>query len=373
MQLQTTARALELPLESVLAVSAKQALLARIRGDTALLARSGIETLERMLADEVVPAKQQIMRAAIEREIGSMMEGSRRAIVTQFNALRDEYKSLGELTGKNRSVATQMLARLESDRKSYRELVARYRESVAVVKQRSDALLASLSDAALDQLINKDRQYIEDAWSTAGLIRNMQGLFAHFTLQSDRILKFSKEILALVEESYAQFQAKVGFEKLIPPALNLEQYTLAIHQLKQITIEYCHHPKQILTEKHFLVSRFYASLVAEARDVFESTRSETESWLRAALHPLEMAMREYTAQLDKRVENLKKLQDHLHSVGSRSKQLEREILTLKAQHEVLAAIKRNLSEVEVPVQNDAVAPDAVPANDPALACASRAA
>jgi hypothetical protein len=84
-------------------------------------------------------------------------------------------------------------------------------------------------------------------------------------------------------------------------------------------------------------------------------------------------MREYTAQLDKRVENLKKLQDNLHSVGSRSKQLEREILTLKAQHEVLAAIKRNLSEVEVPVQNDAVAPHAVPANDPALACASRAA
>jgi hypothetical protein len=372
-QLQTTARALELPPESVLAVSAKKALVARIRGDADLLAKSGVETLERMLADEVVPAKQDIMRAAIEREIGSMLESSRRAIVMQFNALRDEYKSLGQLAGKNRSVATAMLARLEGDRKSYSELMGRYRESFATVKRRGDALLESLSDEALDQLVNKDRKYIEDAWSTAGLIRNMQGLFAHFTLQSDRILKFSKEILALVEETYAQFQSKAGFEKLIPPALNLEQYTLAIHQLRQITIEYCHHPKQILTEKHFLITRFYASLVAEARNVFESTRLETEGWLRAALNPLDSAMKEYCAQLDKRVLNLRKLQDNLHAVGSRSKQLEREMLALRAQHEVLAGIKLNLGAAEPAQRTDSVAPQGLPANEPALASASRAA
>jgi hypothetical protein len=357
----------------VLAVSAKKALVARIRGDAELLAKSGIETLERMLADEVVPAKQEIMRAAIEREIGAMLESSRRAIVLQFNALRDEYKSLGQLAGKNRSVATAMLARLEGDRKSYLELLGRYRESFDTVRRRGDALLDSLSDEALDQLINKDRKYIEDAWSTAGLIRNMQGLFAHFTVQSDRILKFSKEILALVEATYAEFQSKAGFEKLIPPALNLEQYTLAIHQLKQITIEYCHHPKQILTEKHFLITRFYASLVAEARNVFESTRMETASWLRAALNPLDTATKEYAAQLDKRVANLKKLQDNLHAVGSRSKQLEREMLALRAQHEVLAGIKQNLGSGDLVQQKSAVAPHTDSANEPAHASASRAA
>src|SRR5690606_25682854 len=109
-------RALGLPAGSVLAVSAKKALVARIRGDRALLEKSGIEALERLIADEVVPGKQEIMRAAIEREIGTMIESSRQAIVTQFNALRAEHKSLVELAGKNRNVGQAMLARLEKDR-----------------------------------------------------------------------------------------------------------------------------------------------------------------------------------------------------------------------------------------------------------------
>jgi hypothetical protein len=367
-QVENPARALELPASAVLAVSARKALIARIRGDAALLERSGIEALERMLADEVVPAKQEIMRAAIEREIGTMVETSRQSIVTQFNALRAEHRSLTELAGKNRHIAQAMLARLEADRASYLESVERYRAAFDTIDQRASALLATLSDEALDALMNKDRKYIEDAWSTAGLIKNMQGLFAHFTLQADRILKFSREILELVQEAYADFRSKAGFEALSPPLLNLEKHTLAIHHLRQATIEYCHHPKQLLTEKHFLVPNFYASLVAEARRVFEATRADTESWLRAALDPLGAAIRAHELQLNKRVENLSKLQDNLHSVGSRTEELERQLRVLKEQHDTLVAIRKNIAAAVPPDQADP-GPDgpATPANDARIA------
>ena len=365
-QVDATARALGLPAGSVLAVSAKKALVARIRGDRALLEKSGIEALERLIADEVVPGKQEIMRAAIEREIGTMIESSRQAIVTQFNALRAEHKSLVELAGKNRNVGQAMLARLEKDRASYLESVARFRASFQEIDQRGRALLATLSDQALDALMNKDRKYIEDAWSTAGLIKNMQGLFAHFTAQAERILKFSKEILQLVHDAYAHFHDKAGFEKLTPPDLNLEKHTLAIHQLNQSTIEYCHHPKQILTEKHFLVPNFYASLVAEARRVFETTRADTERWLRAALDPLEAAIKAHEAQLNKRVENLRKLQDNLQSVGERMRQLERQMLALKEQHDVLVKLRKDIASVETQPQRQPAAAESAPANDPAV-------
>jgi hypothetical protein len=323
----------------------------------------------------VIPAKQEIMRSAVEREIGTMVESSRQAIVTQFNAVRAEYKGLTELAGKNRSVAQAMLARLENDRTNYKESVARYQESFVTVNQRGNALLDSLSDQALEKLMNTDRKFIEDAWSTAGLIKNMQGLFDHFTSQSDRILKFSREILALVESAYAHFHEKAGFEKLTPPALNLEKHTLAVHHLKQTTIEYCHHPKQILTEKHFLVPNFYESLVAEARRVFESTRADTESLLRAALTPLNTAVKEHEVQLGKRVENLRKLQDNLHSVADRSKQLEKQLLALKAQHDVLLGIKTNMGTRPVshpPQPAPTPEPQAAMATEPAPAAARAA-
>src|SRR5690606_5715741 len=224
----------------------------------------------------------------------------------------------------------------------------------------------SLSDAALDALMNKDRKYIEDAWSTAGLIKNMQGLFAHFSQQSDRILKFSREILALVQETYAVFRDRAAFETLSPPLLNLEKHTLAIHHLHQATVEYCRHPKQILTEKHFLVPNFYASLVAEARRVFETTRADTERWLRAALDPLEAAIKAHEAQLNKRVENLRKLQDNLQSVGERMRQLERQMLALKEQHDVLVKLRKDIASVETQPQRQPAAAESAPANDPAV-------
>jgi hypothetical protein len=156
--------------------------------------------------------------------------------------------------------------------------------------------------------------------------------------------------------------------------LNLEKHTLAIHQLRQTTIEYCHHPKQILTEKHFLVPNFYASLVAEARRLFEYTRSDTESWLRAALNPLQAAIKEHGIQLDKRVENLKKLQDNLQSVGTRTRELERQLLALKGQHDVLVTIRKNMDEGGTrAVGQPPAAADVASANEATMVSTARAA
>src|SRR5471032_486838 len=76
-QLEQTAALLALPSTHVMAISAQKALLARIRGDDALLERSGIEQLEYLLASEIIPAKQEIMRAPVQRENGSMVDASR--------------------------------------------------------------------------------------------------------------------------------------------------------------------------------------------------------------------------------------------------------------------------------------------------------
>lgn len=357
-QLEETARLLELPRASVLPLSARKALVARVRNDAALLAKSGILVLEQLLADEIVPAKREILRAAVAREIGAMVESSRRSIVAQFNAARAEHKSLAELAGKNRSVAQAMLARLESERANYAASVQRYQSASEQVQTQGNNLLATLSDEALEGLMNTDRAYIEQAWTTAGLIKNMQGLFDHFTAQTDRILRFSSELRALIEDTYTHFHEQFGFEKLNAPVLNLERHALAMRDLKQATIEFCHHPRQIMTEKHFLVSNFYQSLVAEARRIFDLTREDTRAWLRTALSPLNASLHAYQTQLNKRIENLHTLQTSLHSVADRTKQLERQLLALKSQHDVLIGIKSNIEGDAAPGAGDALAPAA---------------
>ena len=354
-QLESTARLLELAPGSVLPLSAKKALVARVRGDSALLEKSGIEQIERILAEQIVPARQEILRAAVAREIGSMLDASRLAIITRFNALRAEYKGLAELRGKDGDVAKAMLERVDGDRIAYQASLERYRAAMRELEQQGNALMNALSDDALDALMNTDRKYIEDAWTTAGLIKNMQGLFDHFTLQAERILRFSKAILALVNDTYAHFRAKAGFDHVLPPALGLEEHTVAMHQLRATTIAYCHHPKQILTEKHWLVPNFYAVLVAEARQIFLETRDETQSWLKMALNPLNVALKEHESMLALRVANLGRVQSNLHTTAIRGKEIERELLALKKQHDALVRMKAQIDGAtnEAPAANDA--------------------
>jgi len=181
-QVDATSTILSLQRSHVIAVSAQKALLARVRDDENLLAKSGIRQLEHLLATEIIPAKQEIMRAAVQREIGTMVAASRNAVANQLIAAETELKELAVMSGKNRSMAQSMVARLETDRKNYQATVQTFRATSNTVAGQGAALLKQLDDDAIEAVLNKDREFIEGAWTTAGLWKSMQLLFQHFTL-----------------------------------------------------------------------------------------------------------------------------------------------------------------------------------------------
>jgi hypothetical protein len=341
-QLEQTATLLALPRSHVMALSAQKALLARVRGDDLLLAKSGIEQLEFLLASEIIPAKQEIMRAAVQREIGSMVDASRLAVANQLTATQAELKELAAMSGKSRGMAQAMVARLEVDRKNYQDTVQTFRNTFNTVTNQGAILLKQLDDDRLDEILNKDRKFIEDAWTTAGLWKNMQSLFRHFTGVSAKVLNFANQIKNLVDATYAHFHQKYGFARLSPPALNLEKHTLAMTGMQETARQFCHDPVNMAKYKDFVVKRFYESLVGEARQIFEMTRLDAETWLKSALNPLNLQIKEHEKVLAKRIENFKKIRDNISSVEDRMKHLQKLEVALKNQAQVLAGIKASL-------------------------------
>jgi hypothetical protein len=362
-QLAQTATLLALPRTHVIAISAQKALLARVRNDDTLLTRSGIEQLEYLLASEIIPAKQEIMRAAVQREIGSMVDASRLAVDSQLDATKTELAELASMSGKSRSMAQTMVARLEVDRKNYHATVQTFRATVNTVTNQGETLVKQLNDDRLDDIVNKDRKYIEDAWTTAGMWKSMQMLFQHFTSVSAKILNFSNQIKALVDATYMHFHEKFGFARLSPPVLNLEKHTLTMTSMQEQARAFCHDPVNVAKYKNFLVKRFYDSLVAEARQIFEITRLDAETWLKGSLSPLNLQIKEHEKVLAKRIENFKKIRDNISSVEDRIKHLQKQQVALDDQAKVLTGIKRSLDG-----ETQAIKP-IVPAPEPELAVA----
>jgi predicted nuclease with TOPRIM domain len=94
-----------------------------------------------------------------------------------------------------------------------------------------------------------------------------------------------------------------------------------------------------MTEKHFLLRRFYNGLVSEARGLFQDTRRELDSWLKSALQPISTQLKEHQTLLERRVDNLKKLSGDLSSLQERLHQLEAQKMALGRQVEELLRVK----------------------------------
>ena len=167
----------------------------------------------------------------------------------------------------------------------------------------------------------------------------MNSLFDSFTRQADKILSFASETRSFVDMVYREFQEKYGFANLTPPLLNLEKHILTMKGLKANTERFCRDPVNVMTEKHFLVRRFYSGLVTEARRVFNAVRMDLDVWLRNALTPISSQLKEHQTLLERRVENLKKLSGDLSSLHERLHQLESQKMALGQQVEDLLRIK----------------------------------
>ncbi|MBL8542127.1 MAG: dynamin family protein [Betaproteobacteria bacterium] len=345
-QIDGTAQVLQLPRRHVFAVSAQKALLAKVRDDETLLARSGIKALERVLAEEIVPARQEILRAAVEREIGTMVESSLQTVENQLDAVRAELKELVQLSGKNRAVAKAMLTKLEADRGAYTAQVQGFKLASAGVIKQGGMLLTNLDSAFIEHILEQGREEIEGSWTTRGLMRAMQSLFEHYSAQSQKILKFSADVQKLVAGVYDRFHEGYGFALLVPPPLNLERHTVAMFALQKQVEDFCRDPVNVMTEKHFLVRRFYNGLVVQAREVFDGARTEVDAWLKSALGPLSMQIKEHEALLTRRIEGFRRVADDLSSLHGRIRDLDARKNVLRERHADLVGVKKVISSHE---------------------------
>lgn len=343
-QVESTAHLLELPLANVLAVSAQKALLARVRSDELLLKKSGIQAVETMLARHVIPAKQQILRAAVTKEIGAMVELSHQSTRSDLAAVRHELKELTALTGKNRDVIKKLLDKVQADKMLYEQTVKSFNISRGVISQQGRALMARLDSDKLAEMLEKSRSAIEKSWTTNGLLRSMQSLFGQATQQFDKIHQHASQIKGLVDAAYKRFHEQHGFAQLSPPPLSLERAHQGLLDLAQQTTEFCNDPVNIMTEKHFLVRKFYAGLVASADGVFEQARGESDAWLRAALSPLMAQIRDYRKQIERRVDTVKQIHDNIDTLEERIRELIQRQARLIQQGEAIDSIRARIGE-----------------------------
>ncbi len=99
-------------------------------------------------------------------------------------------------------------------------------------------------------------------------------------------------------------------------------------------------PVTVMTEQNFVVKKFFISLVSHARNVFFKAHREAETWSKAVMSPLVNQIKAHKEQMDKRLENLRKINESRDTLESRMEELKKSAAVLKKQYDEVSAILR---------------------------------
>ena len=341
---ETTSQHLHLPRERIFPISAQKGLLGRIREDAGLIRKSGIEALEKFLAEEVVPMKRQILCKAVVNEIGGMMASSRASVAKKQQANQAEVGELNGLVGKSREVVTKLWGRITAEKNAYNAALAEYKVNHAQFSAKKTALLDMLNAQKLDAALAKSAQTIEDSWTTITLQRGMNSLVKNMNEDFEGTFAASEDIKKLMQGVYNTFIEKFGFQKMTIPALDLDPHRTKLQLLVMQTEAFVKDPVNVVVkEKHFVVKNFYATLVKEARRNFGDAKNQTERWLQAVVLPLEVQIKDHKAQLQSRLDNLAKINEKTTSINEQMAILKGVEGELKKQREMIEGLIQRVS------------------------------
>jgi hypothetical protein len=118
-QQESSAQLLGVAASQVFPVSAHKGLVGRVNQDMALFERSRIGELEAALFNELIPARQDILRGQLREDMEAITAGQQALLGTRIRDLVEQLQELDSLRGKNQGVIAHMMRRVEMEKKEF--------------------------------------------------------------------------------------------------------------------------------------------------------------------------------------------------------------------------------------------------------------
>ena len=319
-------------------VSAQQALVAKTKNNIELLSDSNLLAFEQVLGDRIIQSKHELFGKTVANECSVMIKSSRKVIQQRRLSLQGQINELKDLKGKNANETQQILKKVIAEKKRYEASIPTFNLANEKISKHGKNLLKHLSVDYLDSSIKKSRKEIGQSWTTVGLNQGMRNLMKQANELADYVTIESKKIKKLADNVYDVFQSKHGFEIFEAPELDMSNFLNDMHALEKITDDFCKDPINVMTEKHFLIRKFFLGLGTQKQKIFEQARKGCEHWLLDVLSTLKSQMSEHKATLTERTKNLMKANDSAKALDNQLKAIEKEYEQLSKESKAMDAM-----------------------------------
>ena len=356
-QVASVAHDLRLDDSHIFPISAQKALLARIQNDTSLFERSRLGELESALTDELLPAKQKIVRTSTLAETDDLVLHADELLASRQRGVHEQLRELTDLRGKNQNVIEYMMRKVRAEKNEFENGLKKYYAVRSVFTNLTNNLLSHLGLDALRDETRRTREAMLESSFSRGLRQAMTSFFDHLRGNLHKSSEEVSEISGMLGAMYKRFSVEHGLKLAAPAGFSTLRYEQEINQLEKAFNRQLNTTLSLITtEKHTLTQKFFETVAIQARRTFEVANRDVEHWLRAVMSPLETQVREYQLQLKRRLESVKRIHQATDTLEDR-------IVELQQQDDALDRLRRELTDIGRDIRTSLGGASTAPAAD----------
>lgn len=348
-QRRSAAATLEVPLERVFALSARDALAARLeRGaDADALEASRLPPLERALAGELLPRRRELLIESVLAVVRQLQGSGSRRLADRRRQIAEQLLELRGLRGKSGGKLRMMVERIESEAAEFEHCTARLAALRAVQMRLLKTLTTMLGSDALR--VEVAAMQSAGAWTFhlggrtafSELMRRLRATIEAAQAQAD-------EMRQMLSASFAQLNAEFGFSFVVASVPSLAAYSKELELIEENYARYFGFRQAWRMATPGFAEQFRRMLLSKLRVVFENACGEIELWSKGASGQVELQLRERRRTFVRRREALQRVQ-------GAATELEQRIGEVQQQDEHLAAVQRRIEQLAQEVNAGAAA------------------
>ena len=335
-QVSSCASMLGLPESQIFPVSAQKALVAKVNGDAALLARSRLPEFEHALARDLIPTKHELVGESCLSDLRDITLGLSAILETRARNIADQLSELSALRGKNEDVVLMMMSKVAAEKAQFEKALQRFIALRSVFSQHTNDLLTHLGIETLKREAKSTRKAMEDAHFTVGLRAAMSGFFANIRTNLLAASNQSAEIHKMMSAMYKKFSQDHGLELFQPQPYSTLRYQKEIDRLEHAyNVHFNTLWNMASNVKFSLMRKFFETVATRIRHVYAVANRDADNWVRAVMAPLETQVREHHLQLRRRLESVKRIRNASNELETRMHELAEMKKTAEDQSEEL--------------------------------------
>jgi len=336
-----TAEHLGIKISDILPLSAKQALIGKIRKDSVKLEKSGLAKLEILLSDRILSKKEKLISATLVNDALGMLQNSQAILSARLNVMNKNFRMIKK-KGVSFDLLKSLIEKTQADYDHYYKKLITLRSSRRLMTSQTEIFSNMVSESRLENHIQRTRNNLKKSWTTLGMNKSMIDFFTDIENDINNLTGEARLAEKMVNSIYKRYASERQRAHLQHAPFTIASQIRALRSLKEKTRQFRRNPKTIFTEQTRVIRYFFTTLVKEARVIYYHIRKEAERWSNEALLPILQYTLEQKKLLENQIHQLKELSNTNKTIKQKRTQLTAMQISVQKQLLLANSIQRNL-------------------------------